>query len=270
MQKISGSKISNKIIARLKKLPEPKAQFAAVLVGDDSISLNFLKEKEKIAKALGIKFKLHTISGELKEDEIKASVDNITHKRSVGGVIVQLPLPTGVMRHEVLNMIPPEKDVDVLGELAIGAFYNGHNHILPPSVATTEEILKTCKVNLEKSNVAVVGLGLLIGRPIAVWLMNRCKNLNLIGKEADIREIKSADVVISGVGKAGLIKPSMLKPGAVVIDFGYEYSGGKFRGDLDATDISKLKKLKFYTPTPGGTGPVLIAKLFENFYKLNG
>jgi len=270
VQKVSGNEISKEIIARLKNLPSPKKNFSAILVGNDPVSLNFLKEKGKIAESLGIAFTIHNFSADSTEAELRREIKKIGADKHVGGVIIQLPLPKGIDRHAVLNVVPPEKDVDVLGELAIGAFYNGHNYVVPPSVATVEEIINYCKIDLSKSNVAVVGLGLLIGRPIATWLMNRCQNLMLIGKNADIKQIKHADLVISGVGKGGLITPGMLKDGASVIDFGYDYSSGKLAGDLDTSDIKALEKLSFYTPTPGGTGPILISELFENFYKLNG
>ena len=270
MQKISGNEISKKILARMERIPAPKGEFTAILVGENAFSLNFLKEKGKVAESLGIKFKLHRIPAKTSETNLKEIILDLADNKKIGGIIIQLPLPKNFNRHAVLNAVPPEKDVDVLGEWAIGAFYNGHNYIIPPSVATVEEILKSCKVDLSKMNVAVVGLGLLIGRPIATWLMNRCRNLSLIGRSANLTQVKRADIIISGVGQAGLIKPEMLKSGAIVIDFGYDYSEGRLQGDLDVLKPAKLKKLKYYTPTPGGTGPILIAKLFENFYRLNG
>jgi methylenetetrahydrofolate dehydrogenase (NADP+)/methenyltetrahydrofolate cyclohydrolase len=126
--------------------------------------------------------------------------------------------------------------------------------------------------------VVVVGRGFLIGKPISLWLLGqRAGDVTVVGKDLDFSALKTADLVITGVGKAGLITPTMLKPGAGVIDFGYQ--GGK--GDFDpgkegaradgggGAGGESESEIAFYTPTPGGTGPILVAKLLENFYTLN-
>ncbi len=270
MQKISGIEVSKKIVARLKKLPTPRTMMAAILVGEDPISANFVNEKRKIAHELGVKFKIYNLPGNLKNEELRKEVSWIAQDELVGGVVVQLPLPKHIERHEILRDIPSSKDVDVLGAQAVAHFYATEAGVLPPACSVVEEIIKSHKFDLAKSKVAVVGSGLLIGKPIAVWLMHKAKDIVVLGHRSRLEEsLKDADLVISGVGKAKLITSKMLKKGAAVIDFGYDYSGGKLVGDFDHSDPSALKDLKFYTPTPGGTGPILVAKLFENFYRLN-
>ena|SRR3989344_4789698 len=267
---IDGKALAKKIIDRLKAEPAPKKIFAAVLVGDDPASLNFLRQKEKTAKELGVDYRLYNFSAELKNNELRRKVGELALSKSVGGIIVQLPLPEHINKHYILNVIPREKDVDVLGERALGAFYVGRNPVLPPAVGTVEKILVSCRLSLVACNVAIVGLGFLIGKPVAVWLMGKAKEIILLDKFSDLSLIKNADIVISGVGKAGLIKPEMLKEKGLIIDFGCSIdSMEKIKGDFD----SELRTLNFehiiYTPTPGGTGPILVAKLFENFYTLN-
>ena len=277
MLKISGSEIAQKIIERLKSGPAPKKILAAVLVGKDPASLGFIKQKEKTAKELGIDFRLYELNGALKNDELRQEVGRIASQKTVGGVIVQLPLPEHINKHYILNVIPREKDIDVLGERALGAFYTGRNPVLPPAVGVVEEILKAKSYKLKANKVAVVGLGFLVGKPVAHWLMGKCQELYLLDINSDFSspagELKNADLVITGVGISGLIKPEMLKDDASVIDFGYSLDEfGKIRGDLDTSKLeAKSYKLKAisYTPTPHGTGPILVAKLFENFYKLN-
>ena len=310
---IDGKKIAQSIIDELKKQPVPEKIFAAILVGDDKISESFLRQKEKVAKELGIDFRIYKFPAELKNDDLRKEVGKIALLKRVGGVIVQLPLPVNINKHYILNIIPREKDVDVLGERALGAFYTNRNLVLPPAVETIFEILKKPEVLFEKNvseverawspsearrseaesqaaserlgerdrafskikplAIAVVGAGFLIGKPIAVWLMDKAKELAVFKKGSDLSELKNYDLVISGVGKAELINPEMLKNGAGVIDFGYSTDeSGKIRGDFDASQIENYKlKIEnlWYTPTPGGTGPILVAKLFENFYKLN-
>lgn len=267
MNKIDGKKIAQEIIEELKKRPKPEKFLAAILVGNDPASANFINQKKKTAEELGIDFRLYNFSEVLNNDELREEVGKIAEHGTCGGVIVQLPLPERINKSYVLNVVSREKDVDVISERSIGAFYTGRNPVLPPAAGTVEKILEAKKVDIQSSVVAVVGLGFLIGKPISVWLMDKAKEVILLDKFSDLSAIKNADIVISGVGKAGLIDPKILKDGAGVIDFGYSVKDEKISSDLDVS--GDLSKLSFYTPTPGGTGPILVAKLFENFYNLN-
>ena len=265
MQKISGTEIAREILAKLKTEKAPEKILAAILVGGDLSSANFIAQKEKLAEELGVDFRVYKFDEHAANDELRRKVGEIAKKKSVGGVIVQLPLPSHVNKHYVLNAVPREKDVDVLGERALGAFYAGRSVVLPGAAGTVKEILD--RLRAEKFSAAVVGLGLLVGKPTAHYLIGRAHTLILIDEKGDMKRIKDADIVVLGAGKTGIVNASMIKDGAVVIDFGYSRSGGRFRGDFDPKDSELFKG--FYTPTPGGTGPVLVAKLLENFYALN-
>lgn len=278
---IDGKKISGKIIEKLKSRPAPKKIMAVITVGDNPASFGFIKQKEKIAKELNVDFRVYKFSGEIKNDELRKEAGKIASLKKVGGVIVQLPLPEHLNNQCVLNAIPREKDIDVLSERAIGAFYAGRNPVLPPPIGVVEEILSDVECQLSNVKIAVVGLGFLVGRPIALWLMKKCRELYLLDKGSDFKILKQADLVITATGHAGLIKPEMLKENAGIIDFGYsvenvnsdaqqENGDIKIRGDFDLNSLSKSRAaLNFYTPVPGGTGPILVAKIFENFYRLN-
>lgn len=267
MAAIDGKKIAEKIIDGLKIRPKIKKYFAAFLVGDDLASFGFLKLKEKTAKELGIDFRIYKFPNNIKNDELRKKIRIISGRRNCGGAIVQLPLPEHLNRHYVLNVISPEKDVDVTGERALGAFYTGRSAVLPPAVAVLEEILKAENFALEGKKIAVVGLGFLVGKPASVWLEGKCYEIYLLDKGSDLTILKQADLVISGVGQAGIIRAETLKKGAAVVDFGYSAGeDGKIKGDLD---LSGAESLSFYTLTPGGTGPVLVAKIFQNFFDLN-
>jgi len=264
---IDGKQIAGEIAERLKALPAPKKFFAAVLVGDDKNSISFLAQKKKMAESVGIDFRLYPFPAEIKNDALRAAVGEIAAHKTCGGVLVQLPLPAHVNRHYILNAIPPQKDVDVLGERSLGAFYVGRGKVVSPVAATVEEIVRRCGLDLAHLRVAVVGRGILVGRPIATWLMGKVRELSVFGPHAALAGLEDTDLVITGIGKANFIKPEMLKSGATVIDFGYDSVDGKLYGDLDTRGADTLG---FFTPTPGGTGPVVVAKLFENFYTLNG
>lgn len=293
MEIVDGKAIAADVLGRLKSRPIPKKFLAAVLVGDDKGSVSFLKQKEKTAKELGVDFRLYQFPSEIKNNDLRREVGKVAAHKTCGGVIVQLPLPEHLNQYYILNAIPREKDVDVLSERALGAFYVDRGEVLPPAVGTVQEIIENClpaealaspkplaergsakagKLKIENFTVAVVGLGLLVGRPVANWVMRRAKETIFLRSVSDLGLLKRADIVIAGVGKAGLVTPDMLKDGAGVIDFGYGTLDGKYSGDLDTRPLKiKNSKLKigWYTPTPGGTGPILVAKLFENFYELN-
>jgi methylenetetrahydrofolate dehydrogenase (NADP+)/methenyltetrahydrofolate cyclohydrolase len=283
---IDGKIIANEIVSRLRLLPKPAKFFGAALVGDDPASLNFLKQKERVAHELGIEFRLHQLPLGMTTDALRAEIGRLAEPKTCGAFIVQLPLPEAINRYYVLNAIPKEKDVDCLSEQALGAFYTERGKIAPPSVATVEEILQREIIGvasggghrggaiasgaLRELKAVVIGAGFLIGKPVGFWLQNRVAELVVL--DASVKNIHDklddADIVIAGAGHAGLFGARHLKLGAIVIDFGFNRSAdGKIIGDFDPAGADE-KNIK-YTKTPGGTGPVLVAKLFENFYSLN-
>jgi methylenetetrahydrofolate dehydrogenase (NADP+)/methenyltetrahydrofolate cyclohydrolase len=269
MMIIDGREISQGIMGRLKIKLKPGRFFGAALVGEDPASINFLKQKEKVAKELGIEFRLYPLATDITTDELRKEIGRLAQPKTCGGFIVQLPLPTSVNRHYALNAIPKEKDVDLLSEGALGGFYTERSRVVPPSVGTVEEILKLEHRNLRDLTVVVVGAGFLIGKPFGFWLQNKIAELIVL--DASVKDVHSklgeADIVISGAGSANLFSAKHLKDGATVIDFGFNRVEGKTVGDFDPSGAEERNI--HYTKTPGGTGPILVAKLFENFYALN-
>jgi methylenetetrahydrofolate dehydrogenase (NADP+) / methenyltetrahydrofolate cyclohydrolase len=166
--------------------------------------------------------------------------------------VVQLPLPSEADKSQIISAIPSEKDVDSL---------NG-GRLMAPSVGTVLEIINYLGRDISALNFAVVGYGELVGRPIYEFLSGKAKSVKLFRRGADFGGLSDADVVVSGTGHPCLLTPKVLKDGAIVIDFGYGLNeDGKVEGDFHPEDSTKNI---FYTPTPGGTGPILVAKLFEN------
>ena len=266
--KIDGVKIAEEIIKELKGVSKPDKFFAVVLVGEDKESFGFVEEKKKTARKLGVDFRVYNLPADLNNDFARKEVWRIAKQKKCGGVLVQLPLPEHLGKQYILNAIPREKDVDVIGERALGAFCAGRNPVLPPAVGVVEKIIDNLGIEVQNARFAVVGPGFLVGKPVLVWLTGKAKEIIVLDKGSNFELLKSADIVISGTGSPGIIKPEMLKPEVLVIDFGYGRAKNKITGDFEPPKTGKSKNLK-YTPTPGGTGPVLIAKLFENFYRLN-
>ncbi|MBI3046124.1 MAG: bifunctional 5,10-methylenetetrahydrofolate dehydrogenase/5,10-methenyltetrahydrofolate cyclohydrolase [Candidatus Harrisonbacteria bacterium] len=274
---IDGKKLASDIISDLKKLSKPNKILAAILVGSTGSpqaaqSKSFLRQKELMAKELGIVFELFQFGDEILEEDLISEIKKIGADPEIGGLIVQLPLPPHFNRDTVLAAINPKQDIDALTP-------ESQKFVSPLPVEVVKDILQTRDYELKTKVIAVVGRGFLVGKPMADWLRGKCKELIIFHSKSDLSKIREADLVITAVGKGGLIKPEMLKPGAGVIDFGYslcdetcnmkhETDTKKIHGDLDVSSF-KLHDLSFYTPTPGGTGPILVAEIFKNFYKLN-
>ncbi|PIR87940.1 MAG: hypothetical protein COU10_01905 [Candidatus Harrisonbacteria bacterium CG10_big_fil_rev_8_21_14_0_10_45_28] len=255
---IDGNKIAQKILAELQEQKTPRKELVAVLVGSDEASLSFLRQKAKAAKSLGVKFRLVKLSDSLSQKELEREVRYLSKKRATGGLLIQLPLPKQYDQISVLNAIGIAKDVDVL---------NGETtKILPPAVGALKRILEEVNFSLADKKAVVIGPGLLIGRPISNWLMHQVAKLTVIGKGGmDKALVKEADLVISGVGQPHLITADMIKSKAVIIDYGYGKENGELTGDCDFEDISQQSVV---TPTPGGTGPVVVSQLLANFYQI--
>lgn len=275
MRRVDGQKIAEDIFDRLKELTPPQKFLAVFLIGDDPSSVNFVKQKEKKARELGIDFRLYSYPPEIKNDDLRERVRRVASGQTCGGAMIQLPLPSHLNPHYSFNVVSREKDIDVLSERSFGSFSIGRSLVLPPAVGAVKVILEKEKIKLSSLKVAVVGSGALIGKPISVWLMDKCKQICIFGKESDWAALNQADLIISGVGQASLFDAKMIKPGAGVIDFGWSINkDGEISGDFESLtgslDSSFIQPLGFYTPTPGGTGPIVVAKLFENFYRLTG
>ena len=181
MPKIPCKEIAQKIIDGLKLKPTPKKILAAVLVGENSASISFIKQKEKIAKELGVDFRIYKFNDQ--------EIGRIASQKSVGGVIIQLSLPEQFNSQYILNTIPSEKDVDVLGERALGAFYAGRSKVLPPAVGVVEKIIANCKLQIANLRIAVIGSGSLIGKPISIWLERKTAELIILNsKTKNIKE----------------------------------------------------------------------------------
>ncbi|MFA6364994.1 MAG: bifunctional 5,10-methylenetetrahydrofolate dehydrogenase/5,10-methenyltetrahydrofolate cyclohydrolase [Candidatus Paceibacterota bacterium] len=265
MNRIDGKKIAADIVANLQKKTTPKKFLAAFCVGKNQSSVIFLKQKKRIADIIHIDFRLITLSQNIEESEVCREIKKIGEDSMCGGIIVQLPLPSHLDMRRVVNSIPPEKDIDVLSDAARARSAENKKAIYQPAVGTIDAILQNTHIEISKKKVAIVGMGTLVGKPIAAWLRGKCEELTCLDKGDDIRKVKRADVVILGTGVPHLIDGMMVNEGALVIDFGYGEKDGKVCGDFNPFPIENF----YYTPTPGGTGPILVAQLFKNFYIVN-
>lgn len=254
---LDGKKLSQKILEEVKKkIAGRKLKMAAILVGDDENSKIFLRQKEKACKFVGVEFRLYKFLKDISQDELAERVREIA-KEDNQGIIIQLPLPArigyaksvaGGPKHidtqEILNLIPPEKDIDALSEKS------ENSPILSPVLYGILKLFKQYKINFKNKKIVVVGRGILVGRPIIKWLEKQHIDIS--------DDIKKADVIISGVGKPGFtITGDMVKKGAVVVDAA---------GDVDFKTVAP--KAGFITPVPGGVGPMTVACLIDNLVSM--
>lgn len=265
---VDGKSIANKILNKIKSdlngqpvsLPRRQAGIAAIWVGEDLAIGRFVEMKKKYAESIGIKLDIYHFENNVTEAEI---INKIS-KLSADGIIVELPLPENLNRDEILNSIPKTKDIDVLSASAQKDFYNNQSKILPPAVGALKILFEEYKINPKDKVAAVFGQSILIGKPISYWLeQNGAKVFRVDENTENAGELcLQSDIVISGVGKPNLISGNMIKPGAIVVDFGFEKLGSKISGDVDFDSVAP--KSSIITPVPGGMGPILIAAFLEN------
>lgn len=253
---IDGRKIAKEILGDLKKRPVSGKWLGSIITCENEASSKFLRQREKIAKKLKISTFVYRRNEENcpTTEDLSKEIMEICDYPGVGGINVHLPLPPIYNKELVFAAINPLKDINRLN--------SSNNYVLPPSVMALEKILGSLNYDISDKKVVVIGSGFLIGAPIAHYLNGRVGHLmvfrskNNLNGHSESEVLKEADLVITGVGKSGILKSEMLNSNAGVIDFG--------NGDLEISNSD----LNFYTPTPGGTGPILTACLFENFYHL--
>lgn len=257
---VDGRKIAGEIIEDLKKEPV-RGKFLGIVISQENQSLNkFLKRQIKTAKKLKVKtfncFHIEDlVSG---QENLTKQISELCEYEAVGGITLQLPLPKCYNLDRVVEMIDPRKDINCLNKW--------NDYVVSPSVLALERILRTLNYEITDKKVVILGEGFLVGQPIKKYLCQKAAKLTVFRSNNDLfgsfesSILKEADLIITATGKRGLISAKMLKPGAGVIDFG--------NGDLSLNDGKSPNELSFYTPPVGGTGPILVSCLFENFYRL--
>ncbi|MFH1111516.1 MAG: tetrahydrofolate dehydrogenase/cyclohydrolase catalytic domain-containing protein [Patescibacteria group bacterium] len=266
---VNGKKIADLILNRAKrktlvlKRKNIIPHLAIVLLGNDQASLTYTNKKKLAAEKIGVKFSLYHLSTKLNTQQVISRIKNI-QKNKLSGIIVQLPLPKKYDGKKILNAIKPELDVDLLTYTTWGQLASAENRLEPPTPSAILEVLKYYKISLTGKHIVVVGRGWLIGKPMANLLMQQPVSLTICGKSTKnlSHYTKQADILISAVGKFNLIRGYMVKPKAIVLDAGFAVHYGKICGDVNVAEANKIARL--VTPTPGGIGPITVAKLLAN------
>lgn len=265
--RVSGTDIADAILARIAKhRPHTTKYLVGFVSASDPAGMSFQKVKMRAAAKTGVEYRIAALPDGATHEEVAAAVSAAVADETCGGIVIQLPI-LNLDTQALLDLVPAAKDPDVLGVGAYAAFLAGTGPV-PPAVGAVAAIAASLGLDLTPLTVAVVGQGRLIGNPVSDWLKGHCAHLYRLDVGFDKTRLASADLVILGTGVYTL-DPSLLKEGAGVIDFGYRTTADGYVGDLDTSRREALGRLSFYTPTPGGTGPVLVATLIENFVRLN-
>ncbi len=236
-----------------------------VYVGNNPVIENFIMMKQRFAEKIGIHLMVYRLPTDIRTDDLLQEVRAISDKHH--GLIIQLPLPATINTDTILDAVPLPKDIDMLSMSARSHIASGHTEVLPAVAGAIREFIERTPISLAGKKIVIVGQGKLVGAPVRAWLKSIHIDPIIIGREtSDLKSIlETADVIISGVGSPGLISADMVKDGVVLFDAGTSEVEGKIEGDIAREAYDKAS---YYTPTPGGIGPVTIACLFKNLLKL--
>ena len=238
---------------------------AVVLVGDFAPSKVYVRNKKKAADDVGIASRDYLYPESCAQDTLLATLAEINRDPSIHGILLQLPLPSGLDEDTAINAIAPEKDVDGLHPVNLGNLLGGKPTVVPCTPAGCLEILDHYGVELKGADAVVLGRSRLVGKPLAQLLLGRHATVTTCHTRT--RDLAShtrrADVLCVAAGKAGVVTGDMINDGAVVIDVGINrLDSGKLVGDVDFESASR--KARAITPVPGGVGPMTVAMLLRN------
>ena len=271
--KIDGKQIANEILedlkTRIKKLREKKIipRLAIILVGNNPASVAYVKQKELKAKTIGIKIKTLRLPNNIPQLNLTKAIHQFNNDSNIHGIIVQQPLSTGINLKSIVNAINPTKDVD--------GFHSDSHYQMPITMTvlkilekiytSTPEIQSRFVEWLKDKKIVVIGKGETGGKPI-IQMFEKMKipYIAIDSKTKNPESLtKTADIVISAVGKTNILKPQTLKRGVILIGIGISRGeSARLMGDYDQNEIKNIAS--FYTPTPGGVGPINVAMLLKN------
>jgi len=240
---------------------------AVVIVGDDAASRVYVNAKKKDCAECGIRSEEFALSADVGEEKLLELLAELNARSDIHGILVQLPLPKGYSEQKVIQAINPKKDVDAFHLINVGKIMNGEYNYLPCTPAGVMELLNFYGIDPAGKHCVIVGRSNIVGKPQAMLMLHRDATVTIChSRTADLGAItRQADILISAVGKVGLITADMVKSGAVVVDVAVNrLEDGKLCGDVDFASVSAVAS--HITPVPGGVGPMTRAMLMRNTF----
>ena len=265
---LDGKKVSENIkkdfFTRIEKIKSKKMPLIAVLaIKGDEANLAYIKRIEKNCNKYGINLIIKMAEN---EEEFIKNFEEIKKDENITGIMFQQPLSKKIS--QLINQIPPEKDIEGISELNMGKLFCGNKDVNIP--CTSKAVIKTLEfynIDLTGKNVTIVGRSNIVGKPLIPQLLEKNATVTIChSKTKNIEEIlQKSDVVIMAIGKARFLKKEMIKKDAIIIDVGINFENGKMVGDVDFEDIKE--KAFAVTPVPGGIGVVTNSLLIDNIIR---
>ncbi|MGH8661254.1 MAG: bifunctional 5,10-methylenetetrahydrofolate dehydrogenase/5,10-methenyltetrahydrofolate cyclohydrolase [Burkholderiales bacterium] len=238
---------------------------AAILVGENSASRIYLRNKTRACGELGVRSELHELPGDCPPRTLLATIEKLNADPAVHGIVVQLPLPRQLDASRVVQSVSPAKDVDGLTWHSLGALMAGQPVFEPCTPRAVMTLLDRASIEIDGRQAVVVGRSTIVGKPMALMLMARGATVTIChSRTPDLAaHTRRADILVVAAGRAGLVTGGMVKPGAAVIDVGINrLPGGGLAGDVDFASARPVAGC--ITPVPGGVGPVTVAVVIGN------
>ncbi|HCY6658660.1 TPA: bifunctional methylenetetrahydrofolate dehydrogenase/methenyltetrahydrofolate cyclohydrolase FolD [Staphylococcus aureus] len=240
-------------------------KLSVILVGNDGASQSYVRSKKKAAEKIGMISEIVHLEETATEEEVLNELNRLNNDDSVSGILVQVPLPKQVSEQKILEAINTEKDVDGFHPINIGKLYIDEQTFVPCTPLGIMEILKHADIDLEGKNAVVIGRSHIVGQPVSKLLLQKNASVTILhSRSKDMASyLKDADVIVSAVGKPGLVTKDLVKEGAVIIDVGNTPDeNGKLKGDVDYDAVKEIAGA--ITPVPGGVGPLTITMVLNN------
>ena len=237
---------------------------ATVLVGDDPASKIYVGSKRKACAEVGFQSFGHEMPASTSESELLALVDQLNEDPKVHAILVQLPLPKGLDEKRVIFHLSPEKDVDGLHPVSQGRLLAGEAGFRPCTPLGVMYLIEKTGVRLAGKRAVVIGRSLLVGKPVALLLLEQHATVTLChSRTADLAaEVGRAEILVAAIGRAEMIRGEWIRPGAVVIDVGINRTDAGLKGDVEYA--AAAARAAHITPVPGGVGPMTVAMLMQN------
>ncbi|HHW5933850.1 TPA: bifunctional methylenetetrahydrofolate dehydrogenase/methenyltetrahydrofolate cyclohydrolase FolD [Staphylococcus aureus] len=255
--------LQNQVEALKEKGFTPK--LSVILVGNDGASQSYVRSKKKAAEKIGMISEIVHLEETATEEEVLNELNRLNNDDSVSGILVQVPQPKQVSEQKILEAINPDKDVDGFHPINIGKLYIDEQTFVPCTPLGIMEILKHADIDLEGKNAVVIGRSHIVGQPVSKLLLQKNASVTILhSRSKDMASyLKDADVIVSAVGKPGLVTKDVVKEGAVIIDVGNTPDeNGKLKGDVDYDAVKEIAGA--ITPVPGGVGPLTITMVLNN------
>ena len=240
-------------------------KLSVILVGNDGASQSYVNSKKKAAEKIGMISEIVHLDEDTSEKDVLKELNRLNNDDSVSGILVQVPLPKQVSEQKILEAINPEKDVDGFHPSNIGKLYIDEQTFVPCTPLGIMEILKHADIDLEGKNAVVIGRSHIVGQPVSKLLLQANATVTILhSRTQDMRNhLKNADVIISAVGKPGLVTKDDVKEGAVIVDVGNTPDeNGKLKGDVEFEEVKEVAGS--ITPVQGGVGPLTITMVLNN------